>query len=97
MGVKFAREYEKVIDELTENIVALEAVYDFLGINQEEWEAFSKTTKVECAKTLADDVFYALGEEKEMAIGEETIVYDQTNHCIVFNYTSGLSTVIRLI
>lgn len=97
MGVKFAREYEDIVAEIATNISEFEAVYDFLGINKEDWDAFSKANKIACVKTLSDDIFYALGEAEEMEVGEECIIYDSMQHRIVFKYVSGAAKTIHLI
>lgn len=61
MGVKFNREYQDIIDEMIPAIASIEDCHMFFDMTLEEWSALEDQEKVECMRTLADDLFYGLG------------------------------------
>lgn len=97
MGVKFAKEYEDIIKDLSEAIKDIEGSYEFFDMEEGEWEALGGEQQKECMTTLADDVFYGLGADPEMELGTSTISYDRTNHIIKVSYTDKVVRVIHLV
>ncbi len=86
MGVKFKREYEEIVIELISVIHNLTDYLDLLEINQLQWSELDNEQQEECLRTLADDVFYSLGTEPELQIGDDVIVYDPIKHTIQAEY-----------
>ncbi|TCZ78902.1 hypothetical protein E0485_07500 [Paenibacillus albiflavus] len=97
MGVKFAREYEDIHQELAEAIAGIGEVYAFFEMTFLEWNGLAKEEQEECIRTLTDDVFYALGSTSEVEIGLGVIRYDAARHLIKVSSQDGLTTIINLV
>ena len=82
MGVKFAREYKDIIDDLTAAIYQVGHFYESLGMEGADWDELDKEEQAECVRTLADDVFYGLGGTSSMPVGHGVVRYDQQKHVI---------------
>ncbi|MFD2673437.1 hypothetical protein [Marinicrinis sediminis] len=82
MGVKFGREYSDIHQELADAIRQVEGFYAFFEMERTDWEAQTEQEQAELAGTLADDLFYALGEDPVIEIGEGKLVYDRSKHVI---------------
>lgn len=94
MGIKYAREYKKIIDELTSAIQQIDGFYEFFEMSKEDWNLMDNSEKKECAKTLADDIFYGLGEEPILEVGQGSITYHKDISVIeVFNKNTAIVTV----
>ena len=77
MGIKYIREYEQINDDLTKAILKIDDFYPLFEMNAEDWDEVSEKDKYYYTKTLADDIFYALGSENTLDIGNGSIIYDQ--------------------
>jgi hypothetical protein len=97
MGVKFNREYEEIVEDLTKALFTVEDFYTFFDMSLEDWNALDEEEQTECARTLADDLFYALGANPEAEIGSAKLQYDAQNHIIKLISSPGLVRVIYLI
>ena len=97
MGVKFAREYEDIILELTGALEQLEDSYTFLDMDEQDWAGLAPEEQKECLRTLADDVFYGLGTEPVMELGQGTLSYEVDKHIIKLDYPNTVIKIIRLI
>ncbi|MFK7694940.1 hypothetical protein [Paenibacillus sp. HJGM_3] len=82
MGVKFGREYEDIIEELSGALGRLDNVYDSLEMAEEEWGQLEEEERLACIRTLADDLFYALGSDPVMTVGSGRISYDREHHIL---------------
>lgn len=82
MGVRHAREYSDILQELTAAIAAIEDSYLFFEMEASDWNALSKDEQQEVLEALADDVFYGLGEEEEIAVGSGKVTYVPSLHRI---------------
>ncbi|MEI7026385.1 hypothetical protein [Paenibacillus sp. y28] len=96
MGVKFGREYEDILKDLTAVLLKLEDCRDFLDMTEEEWAGLDEEERAGCVETMADDLFYALGTDKEIEIGQATITHDAANHVIKV-MDGGVVHVVRLV
>ncbi|TVY10866.1 hypothetical protein [Paenibacillus cremeus] len=97
MGIKFGREYSDIITDFTDALLSVEGCHDFLEMSEEDWSGLDDAEQKECIKTLADDLFYGLGTESPMTIGECTITHDAKRHLIRINHGDGLTQVIHLV
>jgi hypothetical protein len=97
MGVKFGREYAAIISEFAQALGPIEEMCVFLGMDAGEWEVLGDTGRFDCIRTIADDLFYALGTEKEVSVGPARIVYDELHHRIRVYYADGSDRDISLI
>ena len=77
MSLKFSREYKRIIDELASALLVIEDIYSFLNMEKNIWEKFQDEERKELIKTLADDIFYGLGQEPLMEIGEDKVQYSK--------------------
>lgn len=75
MGIKFAREYKDIIDELSTEIPSIDNFYSFFEMDESDWNQLSKDEQLDCTKTLADDIFFGLGQDPEIHLGNGSIKY----------------------
>lgn len=85
MGVKFAREYDEIILDLTAAIQEVEQFYEAFEMDRVTWDDLAKEEQTECVRTLADDIFYGLGMEATLHVGKGIIHYDGRKHVITVN------------
>ncbi|MBP1994848.1 hypothetical protein [Paenibacillus eucommiae] len=97
MGVKHAREYAVIIDDMVRGIGQVNNVYEFFDMTEGEWLELELPEQEECLKTLADDIFYGLGSEPVMNVGDGVIRHDGDNHVIRVHDGDNLISVIYLI
>ncbi|WP_040952155.1 hypothetical protein [Gorillibacterium massiliense] len=97
MGVKFAKEYALIMDDLTRALQDVEDVQEALGMEPEDWGGLNDDEKAECLRTLADDVFYALGADPVMEIGLATVTYDKGNHVIRLAHPDKVVRIVHLL
>lgn len=86
MGIKYNREYKTISKELAEEIYEIEDFYTFFEMDEIEFNGLSQEEKKECARTLADDIFYGLYTEKSIKVGSGIIKYNKDNHSISVVY-----------
>lgn len=96
MGVKYGREYEDIITELVKALESLEGINEFFSMDDAEWTSLETDERMDCIKTLADDVIYALGDDKSFAVGKGHLVYDNEHH-IIKVFDGPKVTIINLI
>lgn len=82
MALTYTREFKRIIEELAEGIMKIDGFYEFFDMSKNDWESLSLEEKFECAKTLADDVFYALGKEPTMPMCGAVLQYDKSEGII---------------
>jgi hypothetical protein len=82
MGLKYTREYKQLIDELAFSIIGIDKFYEFFEMDENQWKALDNSEQKEIAKTLADDIFYALGLESEFQLNNGFIKYLAYENCI---------------
>jgi hypothetical protein len=82
VGVKFAREYGEIVEDLTAALVQMGDVYECFEMSPEDWILLEEDEQRACIQTLADDVFYALGADPVMQVGSGMVAYDRDHHVI---------------
>lgn len=97
MGVKFNREYEDISNELTEAIYKIEDFYTFFEMNSMDFNALDEEERKDCAKTLADDLFYGLDVENIITVGIGNIEYNKEEYIIIVRNGKGGEQIIHLI
>lgn len=97
MGIKFAREYNDIIDDFTQALHSIDECYSFLEMTPEDWNELDGEEQQECIKTLADDLFYGLGTEPKMRVGSCTVSHDREKHVIVIYHEGKLISVVYLV
>lgn len=97
MGIKFGREYNDIINDFTDALQGVEGCYDFLEMSADEWDSMNEAERKECMKTLADDLFYGLGVETQMSIGDCMVTHDPKRHFIRIDQGDAFTRVIHLV
>ncbi|MFD1957120.1 hypothetical protein ACFSL6_23865 [Paenibacillus thailandensis] len=97
MGVRHAREYSDILKDLTEAVSTITRSFTFFDMEQEEWEALGSSERKEVMEALADDVFYGLGEEPSIAVGDGLVTYHPKLHIIEVTQGDNVHRVVRLI
>ena len=94
MGLKFTKEYKEIIAELLDGIYLIEDFYNFFDMDNSDWNEMSETEKKELAKTLSDDIFYALESDPTVFIGKGSVKYNKMNsEILIFNEDNLVKTV----
>ncbi|MFC4098782.1 hypothetical protein [Paenibacillus xanthanilyticus] len=97
MGVKHAREYKEILQELTEAIGSIGDGYVFFEMEEEEWSQMEAGERLDVLEALADDVFYGLGEDPVIKVGGGLVAYRAKHHCIEVSIDGKESRIIRLV
>lgn len=97
MGVKFNREYEHIVEEMAQAIITIHDCYDLFEMSKEEWNELDRDEQIGCITTLADDIFYGLGNLPELRIGSGKIEYDAANHILKVCAVPQLTHLIHLV
>ncbi|KAJ3189626.1 hypothetical protein MKX40_00500 [Paenibacillus sp. FSL R5-0517] len=82
MGVKHGRDYEGILTDLTTAIGRIPDRYVFFEMDAEEWERLAAPEQLEVDEALAEDLFYALGEESVIPVGSGVVIHDKEQHRI---------------
>ena len=82
MGVKHGRDYELILQELTNAMAAVEDSYLFFEMEPQEWDRLSAEEKHEVLEALAEDLFYGLGTESVIPVGSSVVIYAPEEHRI---------------
>ncbi|MCR2807842.1 hypothetical protein [Paenibacillus soyae] len=97
MGVRHAREYADILNELTDAVGKIEESYTFFEMEPEEWEALGAEDRREVMEALADDVFYGLGEHAQIEVGGGAVIYNSKHHVIEVSQGDNVIQIVRLI
>ncbi|MFD0712941.1 hypothetical protein [Paenibacillus sp. GCM10027626] len=97
MGVRHAREYKEILEELTEAIGSIDDGYMFFEMEVSDWEALDAAERKDVMEALADDVFYGLGEDPVIKVGGGMVAYRPKHHCIEVSVDGKESRIIRLV
>lgn len=82
MGVKHGRDYSEILTELTEAVGRISDGYLFFEMEPDEWRELPAESKHEVWEALAEDLFYALGNEPTIEVGSGVVMYDKETHRI---------------
>ncbi|MFF2912832.1 MULTISPECIES: hypothetical protein [Bacillales] len=82
MGVKHGRDYAEILNELTEGVGRITDGFLFFEMDPEEWQELPQESKLEVWEALAEDLFYALGNEPVIEVGSGVVIYDKATHRI---------------
>lgn len=97
MGVKYIRKYDDILNDMSKEISQIDKAYDFLEMKPEAWRQMSDSEKQECIKTMCDDIFYALGNDPVISIGNGTIRYVKAKSILEVYNNDVLSGSITLV
>lgn len=97
MGVKFGREYEDIMQDLTLAISQIEESFTFFEMTLQQWNALDGEEQQECLKTLADDVFFALGTNARVKVGKGILIYEKSKHRIAVDQDGKVIQLVNLI
>ncbi|WP_025723778.1 hypothetical protein [Paenibacillus polymyxa] len=82
MGVKHGREYEQILNDLTEAVGRIPDSYEFFEMEAEDWDRLDPAGRQEVNEALAEDLFYALGTEPVITVGSGVVIYEPEQHRI---------------
>ena len=82
MGVKHGRDYGEILVELTGAVGRITDGYIFFEMEPEEWVSLPEESRQEVWEALAEDLFYALGNEPVIQVGSGVVIYDKETHRI---------------
>ncbi|UQZ34278.1 hypothetical protein C2I18_12515 [Paenibacillus sp. PK3_47] len=82
MGVKHGRDYSEILRDLTQAVGKISDGYVFFEMEPEEWQALPQESKLEVWEALAEDLFFALGNEPVIEVGSGVVIYDKDTHRI---------------
>ena len=97
MGVKFNREYADIVNDLVEAIITIDDAYEAFEMEREEWLSLDDGEKRECVRTLADDLFYGLGEDPRLEVGSGKVEYDRQHHVIKISAVPQVVRIVKLV
>jgi len=97
VGVKHAREYKDILVDLTEAVGGIANSYSFFDMTEGEWDALGEAERREVLEALADDVFYGLGEQPSIAVGQGVVVYHPKHHVIEVSVDGKEIRIVRLV
>lgn len=94
MGVKFTREYNNIISDLTDLLININDIYILFEMPKDIWKDTNETEKRNYIETLADDIFFALGNEPEFNMDFGKIIYNAKQYTLeVFNDLINIGTI----
>lgn len=96
MAIRYTREYDLILDDLSQALVTVPEFFDAFEMNENEWRELSEDEQAVCVRTLADDVFYALGADPEVPVGTGAAYYDAAHSVIRVEATAHLVHVVSL-
>lgn len=97
MGVRHGREYAEILKDFTAAVGEIESSYTFFEMEPEDWEGLSAEDRHEVMEALADDVFFGLGEDPVIKVGNGVITYNNKHHIIEVTQGDKVTQIIRLI
>lgn len=97
MGVRFNRNYKDIIRDLTDALAEIDGCHEFFEMSVTEWSLLGPEEQRECLQTLADDLFYGLGAESFIEMGESMVTYHRQDHTIRISYPEKPLRVVQLI
>lgn len=97
MGVKYSGEYAVIISDFARALGRIEEIGEFLEMDAGTWGRLSAEERIDCIRTAADDLFYALGIEKEFDVGAARVFLDEIHHRICVRYADDTQTDIDLL
>lgn len=96
MGIRYTRDYDKILDDLSRAIATIPRFYEMFEMNGAEWTELSQNDKDICLRTLADDVFYVLGADLSAHVGPGFAEYDAGHGIIKITAGPRLTHVVTL-
>ena len=97
MGVKFNREYQDIIVDFSNAISTIPDCHELFEMSNQEWSQLAAAEQHEIIRTLADDLFYGLGTDRQLAIGSGSVEYDPKSHLIKVTSGPQVLHLVRLI
>ncbi len=97
MGVKYIRKYNEIMSDMAKEISQIGRIYEFLDMKPDVWNKMSESEKQECIKTMCDDIFYALGNDPVISLGDGTIRYIKSKSVLEVYNNDVLNGIITLV
>ncbi len=97
MGIKYKRDYGDINEEMATALTALDSIPSFIGMKEENWNNLNQNLKKDYLQTLADDLFYALGKENKINIGNGYLKYVPQEDVVLIVINKELIKIINLV
>jgi hypothetical protein len=97
MGVKYIKKYDVIMNDMAKEISQMGRIYEFLEMEPDVWNKMSESEKQECIKTMCDDIFYALGNDPVIDLGDGTIRYVKSKSVFEVYNNNVLNEIITLV
>ena len=96
MAIRYTREYDLILDDLSQALATVPDFYEAFDMDAEQWNELDRNERDICIRTLSDDLFYALGTEASFPVGSAVAEYDAGHGIIKIAATPQLVHVIPL-
>ena len=97
MGVKFNREYPDIVNDMVHAISTIADCYTAFEMGEDDWQSLQPDEQQECIRTLADDIFYGLGRDRQLHVGSGKIEYDPDKHILRITSTPQVVHIVQLL
>ncbi|MFD2117086.1 hypothetical protein ACFSTH_19900 [Paenibacillus yanchengensis] len=97
MGVRHAREYADILQELTKAVSEIEECYTFFEMELADWQQLATEEQSEVMEALADDIFFGLGTVDSIVVGRGTVIHNAKRHLIEVVQDDKIVQIVRLI
>jgi hypothetical protein len=96
MSIPYTRDYDDILDDLSAAISSIPRFYVTFEMEDSDWSSLEEDEKAVCLRTLADDVFYALGSCPAANVGPGHAEYDAGRGIIKITASPQLVHVVSL-
>lgn len=96
MGVKYYRDYDEILQDFAGAISGVDGFYELIGMEAEDWGDLQEKEQAGCVETMADDLFFALGETNPIHLGKGSIMYDEEHRVIKVYCGENMVRIINL-
>ena len=66
MGVKFARDYEDIVSDMSHAVPNIDNFYQFFHMEKEQWERLTEEEQKECTRTLKGAELHTNGKRMSL-------------------------------
>ncbi len=97
MGVKFARDYEDIVSDMSHAVPNIDNFYQFFHMEKEQWERLTEEEQKECTRTLCDDLIFALGSRPSIQVEGGRVAYERKKNVITVHNGGNVIAIINLV
>ncbi|OGX68288.1 MAG: hypothetical protein A2189_02410, partial [Paenibacillus sp. RIFOXYA1_FULL_44_5] len=71
--------------------------HELFEMSMKEWSKLTAEVQKELVQTLSDDIFYALGADSKLQIGDSWIIHDSVHHIIKISQDEKVVHIVYLV